>query len=186
MAGFGVDAFAEGVDSDGEAGAHVAEEDGVDADAGLLHAEEDGDERKVDGAVDVHERGGEGRVGGDRGDEEHLGRHGAAERGGVFGDVVLEGAGLGELGGERGGETHDGRGGLGQALGVAGVFLGGLVDEGSAGGTGGDVGQGVRGVGRVDEIAEQHDVVAHAGEGEVVRGEGAEDGLEIVEVLGER
>ena len=32
----------------------------------LLHAEEDGDEREVDGAVDVHERGGEGGIGGDR------------------------------------------------------------------------------------------------------------------------
>ena len=31
----------------------VAEDGGVDADAGLLHAEEDGDEREVDGLVDV-------------------------------------------------------------------------------------------------------------------------------------
>ena len=99
--------------------------------------------------------------------------------------MVLEGAGLGELGGERGGEAHDGRGGLRQALGVAGIFLGGLVNERAAGGAGGDVGQGVRGVGGVYEIAEQHDVVAHAGEGEIVRGEGAEDGFEVVEVLGE-
>ena len=48
----GVDALGEVVDLDGEAGGHLAEDGGVDADAGLLHAEEDGDERKVDGVVD--------------------------------------------------------------------------------------------------------------------------------------
>ena len=35
----------------------LAEDVEIDADAGLLHAEEDGDERQVDGVVDVGERG---------------------------------------------------------------------------------------------------------------------------------
>ena len=43
VAGAGVDALGEVVDGDGEAGGHFAEEGGVDADAVLLHAEEDGD-----------------------------------------------------------------------------------------------------------------------------------------------
>ena len=46
-------------------------------------------------------------------------------------------------------------------------------------------GEGVRGVGGVDEVAVEHDVVADAAEGDVVRGEGAEDGFEVVDVLGE-
>ena len=46
----------------------------------------------------------------------------------------------------------------GKALGVGGVGLGGLMDERAVGGAGGDVGQRVRGVGRVDEVALQHDV----------------------------
>ena len=53
MAGVGVDLLGEVVDLDGEARGHLAEELGVDADAGLLHAEEDGDEGQVDGVVDV-------------------------------------------------------------------------------------------------------------------------------------
>ena len=91
--------------------------------------------------------------------EEHLGGDGAAEGGVVFGDVVLDGRGLGDLRGEGGGEADDGGGGFGEALGVGGVVLGGLMDERAAGGAGGDVGQGVRAVGGVDEVAEQHDVV---------------------------
>ena len=53
VAGVGVDALGEVVDLDGEAGGHLAEDGGVDADAGLLHAQEDGDEREIDGVVDV-------------------------------------------------------------------------------------------------------------------------------------
>ena len=58
MAGVGVDALGEGVDGDGEAGGHFAEELGVYADSGLLHAEEDGDEGEVHLGVDVGEGGG--------------------------------------------------------------------------------------------------------------------------------
>ena len=50
---------------------------------------------------------------------------------------------------------------------------------------GGDVRQGVGAVGGVDEVAEEHDVVADAAEGDGVGLEGAEDGLEVVEILGE-
>ena len=87
---------------------------------------------------------------------------------------------------EDGGEADDGGGGFGEALGVVGIVFGGLVDEGAAGGAGGDVGQGVRGVGGVDEVAVEHDVGRRAPrEGDVVRGEGAEDGFEVVDVFGE-
>ena len=47
-------------------------------------------------------------------------------------------------------------------------------------------GKRVRAVGGIDEVAEQHDVVADTGEGDVVWREGAEDGFEVVDVLGER
>ena len=97
-----------------------AEDVEVDADAGLLHAEEDGDQREVDGVVDVVSvecslscadpcevcdldlfadffAGGLilGRLICIR--EEHLGGDGAAEFGSVGGDVVLDGRGLCEL-----------------------------------------------------------------------------------------
>jgi hypothetical protein len=55
VAGAGVDALGEVVDGDGEARGHLAQQIGVDADAGLLHAEEHGDEREVDVLVDVGE-----------------------------------------------------------------------------------------------------------------------------------
>ena len=57
MAGRGVDALGEVVDLHAEACGLLAEEVEVDADAGLLHAEEDGDEWEVDGVVDVGEGG---------------------------------------------------------------------------------------------------------------------------------
>ena len=58
FAGLGVDAVGEGVHLDGEARGHGGEDAGVDADAGLLHAQEDGDQREVHGLVDVLERRG--------------------------------------------------------------------------------------------------------------------------------
>ena len=51
----GEDALGEGVHLDGEARGHGGEDGGVDADAGLLHAQEDGDEREVHGLVEVAE-----------------------------------------------------------------------------------------------------------------------------------
>ena len=47
----------EGVHLDGEARGHGGEDRGVDADARLLHAQKDGDEWEVHGAVEVEERG---------------------------------------------------------------------------------------------------------------------------------
>ena len=157
-----------------------------------------GDEGLVDGFVDVLE-GGEwwwsfphlrGETWGTRfggWGEEHLFGHGSAEARLVFGDVVLEGACVGEYWVARAvGEADDGGGGLGEAVGVGGVELcDGLVEEGAGGGAGGDVGEGVGGVGGVDEVGEEHDIVANAREGDVVGGEGAEDGFEVVNVLGE-
>ena len=63
LGGLVVDALGEVVDFDGEAGGHVVEDGGIDADAGLLHAEEDGDEGEIDGGVDMAEgiRGGRKR-----------------------------------------------------------------------------------------------------------------------------
>ena len=55
MAGGGEDALGEGVHFDGEARGHGGEDGGVDADARLLHAQKDGDEREVHGAVEVEE-----------------------------------------------------------------------------------------------------------------------------------
>jgi len=43
VAGVGVDLFGEVVDLDGESVGHGVEDFGGDADAGLFHAEEDGD-----------------------------------------------------------------------------------------------------------------------------------------------
>ena len=60
VAGGGEDALGEGVHLDGEAGGHGGEDRGVDADARLLHAQEDGDEREVHGAVEMEERVGGG------------------------------------------------------------------------------------------------------------------------------
>ncbi len=48
--------FGEGVHFDGEARGHGGEDSRVDADAGLLHAQEDRDEREVHGAVEMKER----------------------------------------------------------------------------------------------------------------------------------
>ena len=56
MAGGGEDALGERVHLDGEAGGHGGEDSRVDADAGLLHAQEDGDEWEIHGAVEVEER----------------------------------------------------------------------------------------------------------------------------------
>jgi hypothetical protein len=53
VAGAGVDAFGQVVDGDREARGHRAQLLRVDADAGLLHAQEDGDEREVEGFIDV-------------------------------------------------------------------------------------------------------------------------------------
>ena len=83
------------------------------------------------------------------------------------------------------GEADDGGGGFGEALGVGGIGLGGLMFERAVGGAGGDVGQRVRGVGGVDEVALEHDVGDGAAQGDVVRGECAEDGFEVVDELGE-
>ena len=56
MAGGGEDAFGQGVHLDGEARGHGGEDSGVDAYAGLLHAQKDGDEREIHGAVEMKER----------------------------------------------------------------------------------------------------------------------------------
>jgi len=56
MAGGGEDALGEGVHLDGETRGHGGEDRRVDADAGLLHAQKDGDEREVHGAVEMEER----------------------------------------------------------------------------------------------------------------------------------
>ena len=173
----GVDALGEVVDLDGEAGGHGGEDVGVDADAGLLHAQEDGDEREIDGLVDVCSGGGVrlrfwlcASISGD-----------CAAEGWRLGCGVSASAICGR-GRRRGGRW---RWRLREAVGVGGVGLGGLMDERAVGGAGGDVGQGVRGVRGVDEVALEHDVVADAGEGDAVRREGAEDGFEVVDVLGE-
>ncbi len=85
--------------------------------------------------------------------EEHLGGDGAAELGLVLGDVVFDRSGLGDLPGEDRGEASDGGGGFGEALRVVGIFFGRLMEKRAAGGAGGDVGEGVRAVGGVDEVA---------------------------------
>ena len=134
--------FGEVVDVDGEAGGHGAEDGGVDADAGLLHAEEERDEREVDGLVDVGELGGL--------------------------DLCAEGWRRG------GGRRWRTRGGWSL----------GLVGEGAAGEAGGDVGEGVGAVGGVDEVAVEHDVVADVFEVDALGFEGAEDGFQVVDLLG--
>ncbi len=48
-----IDALGEVVDLDGEAVGHLVEDGGIDADSGLLHAQKDGDEREIDGVVDI-------------------------------------------------------------------------------------------------------------------------------------
>ena len=60
---------------------------------------------------------------------------------------------FGHLLGEDAGETDDGGGGFGQAVGVGGIGLRGLMDERAIGGAGGDVGERVRGVRGIDEVA---------------------------------
>ncbi len=59
------------------------------------------------------------------------------------------------------------------------------MDEGAIGGAGGDVGERVRGVRGIDEVALQHDVGDVTTQSDVVRGERAQDGFEIVDELGE-
>ena len=76
--------------------------------------------------------------------------------------LCSQGRSFGDLLAESGGEPNDGGGGLGQALGVGGIVFCRLMDERAAGAAGGDIGQRVRAVGRIDEVAQQHDVVAHA------------------------
>ncbi len=88
VAGVGVDALGEVVDRRRRGGEDMlAEEGGVDADAGLLHAQEDGDEGEVDGRVDVRASGevAFGVAGLTRRGEEHLGGDGAAEAGSSLG-----------------------------------------------------------------------------------------------------
>ena len=121
ISGLGVDALGEGVHLDGEARGHGGEDAGVDADAGLFHSQEDGDERQVHGAVDMAE----GR-----------GLDGTGTCGWGGGRRVA----FGDLPGEDAGETHDGGGGFREAVGVGGIELGGLVDERAVGGARGDVG----------------------------------------------
>ncbi len=60
MARAGEDALGEGVHLDGEARGHGGEDSRIDADARLFHAQEDGDEREIHGAVEVEERVGGG------------------------------------------------------------------------------------------------------------------------------
>ena len=204
--------FGEVVDLDGEARGLLAEEVEVDADAGLLHAEEDGDEREVEDVVDVGERGVlvEGAFLWDGKcldffcglaslraslmllvrcllyPRRAFGGDGAAEFGLVGGDVVLGGRGFGELLGERwrrGGRRRrrlqEGAWGRWDFLWWAGAVSARL------GGAGGDVDERVRAVRGVEEVALQHDVGDGAGEGDVVRLECAEDGFEVVNLLGE-
>ena len=59
------------------------------------------------------------------------------------------------------------------------------MDERAIGGAGGDVGERVRGVRGIDEVALQHDVGDVAAQSDAMRGERAQDGLEIVDELGE-
>ena len=59
------------------------------------------------------------------------------------------------------------------------------MDERAIGGAGGDVGERVRGVRGIDEVTLEHDVGDVASQSDVVRGERAQDGLEIVDELGE-
>jgi hypothetical protein len=59
------------------------------------------------------------------------------------------------------------------------------MDERAIGGAGGDVGQRVRGVRGIDQVALEHHVGDVATQGDVVRCECAEHGLEIVDELGE-
>jgi hypothetical protein len=60
-----------------------------------------------------------------------------------------------------------------------------VVGEGAGGGAGGDVDEGVGAVGGVDEVGLEHDVRDRAAKLNAVGGEGAEDGLEVVDLLGE-
>src|SRR5271154_1326601 len=53
-------------------------------------------------------------------------------------------------------EADDDGGGFGDAFGVGGIELGGLMDERAVGGPRGDVGEGVRCVGGIDEVALEH------------------------------
>ena len=57
--------------------------------------------------------------------------------------------------------------------------------EGPVGEAGGDVRESVGAVSGVDEVAEEHDVVADASQDDVVRGQGSEDSFEVVEVFWE-
>ena len=59
------------------------------------------------------------------------------------------------------------------------------MDERAIGGAGGDVGERVRGVRGIDEVALEHDVGDVAAQSDAVRGERAQDRLEVVDELGE-
>ncbi len=100
-------------------------------------------------------------------------------------DEAASGVALGHLRGEDAGEADDGGGGFGETIGVGGIGLGGLMDERAIGGAGGDVGERVRGVRGIDEVALQHDVGDVAAQSDAVRSKRAQDRLEIVDELGE-
>ena len=53
----GIDTLGEVVDGDGEARTHLAQEITVDANAGLLHVQQDGDEREIELFIDLGEGG---------------------------------------------------------------------------------------------------------------------------------
>ncbi len=96
-----------------------------------------------------------------------------------------DGVAFGHLLAEDVGEADDGGGGFGEALRVVGVRLGGLMDERAVGGAGGDVGQRMRGVRGVDEVALQHHVRLNPTQRYVVWSERAEYGFEVVDVFRE-
>ena len=95
------------------------------------------------------------------------------------------GIAFGHLLGEDAGEADNGCGGLGETIGIGGIRFCRLMDERAIGGAGGDVDERVRAVGGIDEVTLQHDVGDVSAQGDVVRGERAQDGLEIVDQLGD-
>jgi hypothetical protein len=97
--------------------------------------------------------------------------------------LVLDWGEGGDLCAEDGGYAVDGVGVLGEEGGGYRSF----DDWGksSVGEAGGDVREGVGAVGGVDEIAEEHDVIANARQLDAVRLQGSQDGFEVVEIFGE-
>ncbi len=116
MAGGGEDAFGEGVHLDGEARGHGGEDRSVDADARLLHAQQDGDEREVHGAVEVEKRR---SIPGLKFQTWGTQCCGGTSSGGVA---------LGHLLGEDAGQADDGGGGFGETIGVGKDCLGRLMN----------------------------------------------------------